>query len=166
LEAPIAFTLPAFGQPVEGAESFFQRRRLIVLMRIIKVDRLDTEAPQACLRRAFDMRRRKALVIADLGGDPDVTAASALPEPRAEQPLRFAAFMPRHPGRIDVRRVDHRPARFGEAIEDAKSFGTGRGPAEDIAAEHEAGRGKVAIAQGADVHCDLLPFRPEKVPAP
>jgi hypothetical protein len=126
-------------QRVERPERLLERRLRIVLMGVIKIDRLDPEPAQRGLRRRLDMRGGKPACIADLGRDHDVPAAAPL-QPFADQGLRFAAFVPRNPRRIDVGRVDERPARLGEAVEDGEGFVASRRPAEHIAAEHEPRR--------------------------
>ena len=60
---------------------------------------------------------------ADLGRDDDLVALGRIAlQPAADQRLALAALMARHPGRIDVGGVDHRPAGVDERVEDARSW--------------------------------------------
>ena len=157
--------LAGFHERVERRRAFLPRRRGIVLMSIIEVDRLDAEPGERRIDTLGDRRLRKAGAVAHLGRDQHAAMAAATLQPLADDRFRFAAAIAGHPGRIDVGRVDHHAARFGEAIEDAEAvLARFHRPAEDIAAEHEPGRRQPAFTQGpgrdhrSAPHCPLAPL--------
>jgi hypothetical protein len=65
----------------------------------------------------------------------DVLTSAAPLEPPADHTLAFAAFVSGHPGRIDIRRVDHRPAGVDERVENGEARPFVGGPVEDIASQ-------------------------------
>src|SRR3546814_10109962 len=84
-------------------------------MSVVEVDIVGPESLQRRLCRGRDTRRLQLLAALagqhpDLGRDQHVVSTPAPLQPLAEQRLGLSALMPRHPGRIYVGRVDHRPA--------------------------------------------------------
>ena len=82
-------------------------------------------------------RRCRARGFADLGRDDDVVAVAARRQPLADDRLRLAAVVARHPRRVDVGGVDEVAAGRGVGVEHGEGVVAVGGPAEDVAAEAE-----------------------------
>src|SRR4051812_29585866 len=74
----------------------------------------------------------------------------------ADDGLRLAARMARHPARVDVRGVDEVEAEVHEAVEDREGGFLVGGPAEDIAAEAERRGAEAGAAEGSFVHRSII----------
>ena len=128
-------------QPIERLQRVLERHRRVVVVREVQVDAVGPEPLQRSVDRRGDPRRRQPLGAAHLGADlrrdQDVVAPAALAQPRADDRLRFAAAVARHPGRVAVGGVNHPPAAGDERVEDREGrLPIGR-PAEHVAAEDQ-----------------------------
>jgi hypothetical protein len=154
--------LAHFPQRLECAQALGQRDILIVLVLVIEVDAIDAEARQrrvACSHDDVRIERGDifsvddlAIEEPDLGRDHDLLALAALFQPAADHTLALAALMPRHPGRIDVRGIDHRPAGVDEGVKDGEARLLVGRPVEDVAAERQRRDFDPAVADFALLH--------------
>ncbi|CAM2149016.1 hypothetical protein PT2222_200147 [Paraburkholderia tropica] len=132
--------LAGLDQPLIRAQRFFERHLLVVFVREIHVDVIGLKATQRIFNGGFDIRGRQprmARPLGNLGGDHDLVALAAAREPFADDRLRLAALVARHPGGVDVGGIDEIQARVGERVENRERGGFVGGPAEHVAAEHE-----------------------------
>ena len=141
-------------------ERLLERRRVVVPMRLVKIDGVDVQAPQRSFGRAQDVVRLQDLVAvahvgADLGGDDHVVVAAAAADPAADDRLRLAALVARRPARVRVRRVDQIAARRHERVEQGKRGRLVRGPSEHVPAEGQRRDGKARASQRTLLHVDL-----------
>ncbi len=132
--------LALLDQPRVGIERLVERRRRIVPVRLVKVERVDLQTSQRLLHRLHDVVAAQALVPqphvgADLGRDDHVVVASAPGDPSADDRLGFAADVSGCPARVRVRRVDQVEAGIDEGVEQPERRRFVDGPAEDVAAE-------------------------------
>jgi len=144
--------LARIDQLAERGEHILLRHAVIVLMREIQVDAIDTEPLERGLGGGGDMGGCKFFAIrarehADLGRDQDLVALARGLEPFADHRLGFAALMAGRPGRIDIGCVDHRAAAGDESIEHGKACCLVEVPAEYIAAQDERGDVKIGRAK-------------------
>src|SRR4051794_4051179 len=105
---------------------------------VIKIDTLDAEPPKRNLAGGSNRVRRQARGEPDLRRDHDLLAFRRIPlQPAADERLALSAMVSGHPGRIDVRSIDHRPARIDEGVEQGEAGLLVGGPAEDVSAKGE-----------------------------
>jgi hypothetical protein len=127
-------------QSVERAEAVGERHRLVVLVLIIKIDRLNPEPFQRVVTGAGDPIGRETVEESNLGRDHHPVALGRVAlQPTTDHGLAFAAVIARHPGRIDIGGIDHRAARIDERVENGETGLLVSGPAEHVAAKRERG---------------------------
>ena len=141
-------------QPAKHLHHRLDRRRGIVAVRVIKVDIIGPQPPERFVHRRRDPRGLQPLAARTgqhphLGRDQHIVAPPAPGQPRADHPFRFAALVPRHPGRIGIGGIDHRPARRDEPVENGKARRFIDIPPEHIAAQHQRRRLQPGLAQFA-----------------
>ena len=93
--------LALLDQPRVGVERFLERRRLVVPMRLVQIDRIDLQPAQRFVDGLQDVVAAQAFALphvgADLRGDDDVVVMAAARDPASDDRLRFAALSARVP---------------------------------------------------------------------
>src|SRR5205823_14941319 len=90
------------------------------------------------------------------GGEDDAVALAALAEPLAEDGLRLAAGVARHPARVHVSGVDEVHAGVDPGVEQAERHRLVDRPAKDVAAEADARYLESRAAERASVHRTIV----------
>ena len=125
---------------VEGAEGLLEGRRRVVGVGVVEVDAVGPEAAERVLGGRPDRLRREvvqARELADLRRDDDPVAVAPRGHPAAEDRLRLAPRVARHPGGVDVGGVDEVAAGGRVGVEHREGLRLVDRPAEDVAAEAE-----------------------------
>jgi len=151
---------------VEGAQRLLERRREVVVVRVVEVEALDAEARERSLRRPPQRIAAQVARPAGLRRDHDVRLpGSAVREPRADERLRLPAGVAVDPGGVGVGGVDEVAARRHVGVEHREGLLAVDRPAEDVAAEAERVDGEAGRAEG-DARGGHRGYVPRGAPAP
>ncbi|MBM7806914.1 hypothetical protein JOD57_002751 [Geodermatophilus bullaregiensis] len=128
---------------VEGGERLLQRRRLVVVVRVVEVDAVGPQVAQRALGGLADLpggEGVRLLLRRGLGGHEHPVAQAPVGHPPAEDLL--GAAVPVHLGGVDegAQGAGH---GVGEAVEDRVGRRLVGGPAEDVATQAEVADGQV-----------------------
>jgi hypothetical protein len=125
-------------QPGQRREGLLQRNGLVVEVGVVQIDVVGSQALERRIRSATDVVGGQAAelrVLAHLRGEHHIVAIAARFEPLADDPLRVATAVARHPRRIAVGGVDEVAAGGRVIVEDGEGCVAVGRPAEHVAAE-------------------------------
>ena len=135
--------LARLDQLAEGAERLRQRRVGVVEVGVVEVDRLDPEPAQRVLGGGLWIVSARRLSspasLPTLVAMTNSSRVAARRQPLADDRLRLAAFVARGARHVDVGGVDEVAAAGDVGVEHGEGLFAVGGPAEDVAAEAEAG---------------------------
>ena len=131
----------------ERPEGLLERRRFVVPVGLVEVDRVHLQPVERPLDGLQDVRAGQALLArhhfeADLGGEDDAVAVAGRLQPPPDDRLRLAAGVTGCPRRVDVGGVDQVAAAGDERVEDAERPRLVDGPAEHVPAGVPTVRGR------------------------
>ncbi|MBP2480371.1 hypothetical protein J3A72_000663 [Stenotrophomonas sp. PvP093] len=121
-------------------------------MGLVQIDHVGLQAAQRILDGRIDVVRGQAGAfgpLGHLGRQHHLVALAAAGKPLADQRLRFAAGIARHPGRIHIGGVDQVEAGVDEGIEQGEAGLLIGAPAEHVATEGERTYMQAGTAQFA-----------------
>ena len=125
-------------------------------MALVQIDIIGPQPPQGSVTGGNDVGSLQAGEFrqhSNLGGDDDALAAAARRQPIADHCFAFSPLMARHPGGVDIGRVDKAEAGGDKSVKQCERRFFIRRPAKDIPAQAQrrhvdARKAKLAFFNG------------------